>query len=103
MPSRGLPVRPDLDQLRHQAKDLLRAIHAGEASALAELAEFHPEQIDPADTKLADAQLVLARSYKAPSWTRLVQSCELIDAIWRDDLNAVRDLVTKHPELLHEN
>lgn len=105
MPARRLPVRPDLDQLRHQAKDLLHAIHAGDAEALADLARFHPEgtQIDPASTKLHDAQLVLARSYEAPSWTRLVQACTLIDAIWRDDLEAVRALVTANPHLLHEH
>jgi hypothetical protein len=103
MPNRSLPVRPDLEQLRHQAKDLLRSIRAGEAQALADLAAFHPEKVIPTEAKLADAQLVLARSYGASSWARLVQSCELIDAIWRDDLNAVRALVTSHPNLLHEN
>ncbi len=53
--------------------------------------------------KLADAQLALARSYEAQSWARLVQCCKLIDAIWRDDVDAVRELVVKHPNLLHEN
>ena len=43
MPVRRLPVVPDLDQLKHQAKDLLRDIHAGEPAALAELKEFHPD------------------------------------------------------------
>jgi hypothetical protein len=103
MPERHFPVRPDLDQLRHQAKDLLRAIHARDASALEDLARYHPDPIDPASAKLADAQLVLARSYQAPSWMRLVQSCELIEAIWRDDVSAVRELVTTNPHLLHEN
>ena len=28
MSARDLPVRPDLDQLKHQAKDLLRELHA---------------------------------------------------------------------------
>ena len=69
MPARKLPVRPDLDRLRHQAKDLLRAIHEGDASAIAELHEHHAETIDPSSAKLADAQLVLARSYQAPSGT----------------------------------
>ena len=91
MPVRHLPVRPDLDQLKHQAKDLLRAIHAGDPEAVAELRERHPDSPDPATAKLADAQLVLARSYDASSWTRLVQSAQLIDPIWRDDIDAVRD------------
>lgn len=102
MTVRRLPVRPDLDQLKHQAKDLLRAIRAGEAAALAELREYHPNTTDPSNARLADAQLVLARSYEASSWTRLVQAVQLVDAIWRDDLHAVRELVTRNPRLLHE-
>ena len=94
MPARRLPVRPNLEQLKHQAKDLLRALHEGDASAVADLREYHPEPPDPASTKLAHAQLVLARSYEAPSWPRLVHACHLVDAIWRDDPDAVRDLVT---------
>jgi hypothetical protein len=42
-----LPVRLDLEQLHRQAKELLRAIHAGDANAIAELREHHPESIDP--------------------------------------------------------
>lgn len=102
MPNRRLPVRPDLEQLRHQAKDLLRAAHAGDASALADFATFHPRAIDAALAALADAQLVLARSYEAQSWPRLVHACELTDAIWRDDVDAVRQIIIKFPELLHE-
>lgn len=86
MADRFFPVRPDLNQIEHEAKDLLREI-----------------QRDNANATLADAQSALARSYGAPSWARMVQSCRLIDAIWRDDIEAVRALVTKHPNLLHEN
>lgn len=103
MTDRRLPVRPDLDQLKHQAKDLLRAIHRGDPDAIAELQKHHPDEIDPASAKLVDAQLVLARSYQAPGWPRLVLACQLIDAIWRDDLDTVRALVLDHPRLLHEH
>ena len=103
MSVRNLPVRPDLDQLKRQAKELLRAIRAGDADALAELREHHPDAIDPAYAKLSDAQLVLARSYRASSWTRLVQAVSLADAIWRDDFDAVRELVTRNAALLHED
>ena len=102
MPVRRLPVCPDLDQLRHQAKDLLRAIHAGDPAAVAELREYHPNSIEPSNVKLADAQLVLARSYEASSWTRLVHAVELVTAIWSDDLETVRALVTSNPSLIHE-
>ena len=103
MPARHFPVYPDLEQLRHQAKELLRAIRRGDPEALDDLRTYHPERPDPAHVKLADAQLVLARSYKAPSWPRVVQACALIRAICRDDLEGVRALVTRHPNLLHED
>ena len=102
MRARRLPVRPNLDQLKRQAKELLRAIHGGDADAIAELVERHPDPIAPAAATLADAQLVLARSYEASSWTRLVQAVRLVNAIWDDDLETVRTLVTSHPHLLHE-
>jgi hypothetical protein len=81
-----LPVRPDPDQLHRQAKDRLHEMRArGE------------------EAKLADAQLALARSYGASSWTRLVHAVRLADAIWRDDIEAVRALITRNPSLIHEN
>jgi len=69
---RHFPVRPNLDQLKHQAKDLLRAIQQGDPASVEELHRHHPKPVDPATAKLADAQLVLARSYGLPSWPRLV-------------------------------
>lgn len=101
-PARQLPVRPNLDQLKHQARDLLRNIRNGDKQALAEFNQFHPKETK-GEIKLADVQFALARSYGASNWPRLVQSCKLIDAIWRDDLEAVRELVVKHPNLIHEN
>jgi hypothetical protein len=103
MPVRRLPVKPALDQLHRQAKELLRDIHAGDATALAELRQLHPEAIDPAAAKLADAQLVLARSYQTSSWTRLVHAVQLAEAIWSDDVETVRTLVTRNPALIHED
>jgi len=103
MPERRLPVRPDLDQLHRQAKELLRAIHARDLNALADLREHHPESIEPSAAKLADAQLVLARSYGARSWARLVHALQLADAIWRDDIDVVRAIVTVDPALIHED
>ena len=103
MPDRWIPVRPDLDQLKHQAKDLLRQIRSSDPAAIEDFKRFHPEEIDPSKAKLSDAQLVLARSYQATSWPRLAVACKMIDAIWRDDADAVREIVTKHPQLLHED
>jgi ankyrin repeat protein len=101
-PTRRLPVRPNLDQLKHQAKDLLRGIRRDDPSAIEEFNKYHPKPVAPDQAKLADAQLALARSYEARSWSRLVQACKLIDAIWRDDVDAVREMVVKNPNLRHE-
>ena len=65
--------------------------------------EHHPDPIDPATARLVDTQLVLARSYQASSWTRLVQAVQLASAIWSDDLHAVRELVTRNPTLIREH
>ena len=44
---RHLPVRPDLGQLRRQAKDLLRAIRRREPDALAEVARITRTRLIP--------------------------------------------------------
>jgi hypothetical protein len=103
MPSRHFPVRPNLEQLRHQSKELLRAIRRGDADALADLAQFHPKPPDPASARLADAQLVLARSYGLSNWPRLVTACRMTDAICRGDVETVRALVLRDPRLLEED
>jgi len=40
--ARNLPVRPNLDQLRRQARDLLRAIRRGDPSAIEEFNRSQP-------------------------------------------------------------
>ena len=103
MSDRHFPVRPNLVQLRHQAKDLLRAIRRGDPSAVEELGKHHPEPIEPGDAKLRDAQLALARGYGLPSWPRLVIACLMTDATWRGDIETVRELILKDPRLLYES
>ena len=99
---RYFPVRPNLDQLRNQAKDFLRLIRRADAAALVEFRKHHPQPVEPASAKLSDAQFVLARSYGLPSWPRLVTACRMTESIWRGDVDAVRRLVEKNPRLLHE-
>lgn len=103
MAHRHFPVRPNLDQLRNQAKDLLRAIRRSDPEAVADLREHHSKLTDPTAARLADAQLVLARSYGLPSWPRLVTACRMTDALWRGDVEAVRALVLRDPRLLVED
>ena len=53
---RYLPVRPNLEQLKHQAKELLRDIRRGDPSALAEFNKHHPKPVPPDQATLADAR-----------------------------------------------
>lgn len=103
MAKRNFPVRPNLEQLRHQAKDLLRAARSGDVDARADFREHLPKLLDPVSARLADAQFVLARSYGLPDWPRLVTACHMIDAIWRGDVEAVQTMVVRDPRLLVED
>jgi ankyrin repeat protein len=60
-----LPAHPNLDHLRRQARDLLRAVRAGDVDAAHRLGS-HPDQ-----ATLAVAQRAIAREYGFPSWPRL--------------------------------
>ena len=55
MSLRHLPVSPNLDQLKHQAKDLLRQARSGAEAALAEIRQHCGETVNPADARLAQA------------------------------------------------
>ena len=60
-----LPARPDLGQLRRQAKDLLRAAQAGDPAAAARIRAVSGR------VTLSAAQLTVARQYGFASWPRL--------------------------------
>jgi len=58
----------NLEQLRKQAKELVRAARAGDEEALARLGDLPPQ--------LASAQLALAREQGFRSWPELVHALE---------------------------
>ena len=103
MAKRHLPVYPNLEQLASEAETLHRERLKGNVDALTDFEEFHPQFTDLAEPTVADARLVLARLYGVASWDRLVLACEMTDSIQRNDVGAVRRLITEHPELLHED
>ena len=100
---RHFPIHPSLEQLRNQAKDLLHDLRHGDPRAVHLWSEHHSGSAQIPEVKLADAQFVLARMYRIASWPRLVSACRMTDAIWRGDVETVRELVTKNPKLLHES
>ena len=65
-----LPDRPDLDQLRRQARELLRAAAHGEAHAVARLRAVSGR------VTLSAAQLAVAREYGYRSWPALKADVE---------------------------
>ena len=82
---------------------MLRNIRRGDLQALAEFETIsstpRPER-DQVDATLNSRSRAATARRAGRAWSK---SCKLIDAIWRDDLEAVRELVVKHPNLLHEN
>src|ERR1700740_1133307 len=68
--SDSLPERPDLDQLRRQAKELRDAVRRGDAAAGERFGRHHPAALQGV-ASLASAQLVIARELGFASWPRL--------------------------------
>lgn len=121
--SRQLPPRPSLEQLRKQAKSLLKRHQAADSEALTRIRESHSrwrnlsnEQIAASPFTLADAQLAIASEYGFASWPTLqahVRTLEatsataeavasLRNAAGRGDLARINALLDAHPELIDE-
>jgi len=102
--TRTLRDRPDLDQLKRQAKELLDAFRAGEPDANAEVAA-HYRDSDRATFALHDAQLVIARAYGFESWPKLKAFVEgatirrLVEEVRAGNLDDVRAMLNVRPEL----
>src|SRR5215472_5790219 len=67
LPTRRMREHPDLEQLKRQAKELLRGFASGKTAAVAEV-RAHYHLADASKFVLHHAQLVLARSYGFESW-----------------------------------
>ena len=104
-PTRRLPPDPSVEQLRKQAKDLLRQYRAADPSAVAEVERFE-RRADPAAFALHDAQRILARAYGYQSWSKLAAFVnganvqELAQAVQAGDQPRVRALLHARPELV---
>ena len=123
MPTRTLPPRPDLAQLKLQAKELLRDHRAGKLSAAARIAANHPrfkgrsqKTILERPLLLADAQLVLAREYGFEKWAQLKDRIErgrriealkphpnfdeTLSALKNGEIARLNELLAKYPDLI---
>jgi hypothetical protein len=104
LPTRTLPDRPDLDQLKRQAKELLHGFRAGAPDVVAEVTALYHDA-DKATFALHDAQLVIARAFGFKSWPRLKAYMDgatdqrLVAAVRARDLQQVRAMLQARPEL----
>ena len=92
--SERLPARPSLEQLRKQAKDLLRAWQNGDAIAVERIRQHKPQASVPC---LADAQFALAREYGFESWPKLVHHVRAAGSPELDHFDGIaRDFVAAY-------
>src|SRR5258705_13624441 len=82
---KSLPTRPNLEQLKNQAKDLVKALQSGEPAALQRARENRPgwsKALEPQlrEAALGDAQIVIAREYGFDSWPRLKHEIDRLTA-----------------------
>lgn len=102
--SKALPERPDLEQLKKQAKDLLKQARAGDRDAVARLASDEAGKLT-----LIGAQRVIARDYGFPSWAKLklhvetrehvLATARLVAAVANGDASTLKALLAERPEL----
>lgn len=106
VPTRTLRAKPDLAQLKRQARELLEQFHSGDATAVAEV-HAHVQGARADSFALHDAQLVLARAYGFPSWPKLkayvdgVTMQRFVEAARAGDLAIVRRMAAIRPELVN--
>lgn len=92
----SLPDRPDPDQLKRQAKELLRSAKAGDPAALARFRrlpafkDLGEEQLARTPLALHDAQSTLAREHGFSSWKALSEHITLLTLQFGD---AVREFI----------
>ncbi len=87
--------RLNLAQQRKRAKELLKAVRAGDEAASRRIAEHRPRQRDA--FRLADAQFVIARECGFASWPKLKAHVDALDFARRHIANeGDRDLRTLH-------
>ncbi len=110
--SKSLPARPDLEQLRKQAKELLQSLKSGDPGARQRLQKNHPDfgGSPGKSIGLHDAQLVIAREHGFLSWPKLKEHIEslqfetgapmeqLKQAFHGNDASGMRRLLDRYPE-----
>ena len=96
--TRRMREHPDLDQLKRQARQLLKGFKSGNSAATDEI-NAHYDNPQAATFALHDAQLVVARSYGFGSWPKLkayvdgVTIRQFVEAIRAGHIKRVRTML----------
>lgn len=115
-----LPDNASLENLKNQAKSLLKRIHAGEPDVVAQIRNSHSrfDATDLQDFKLADCQLLLALHYGFNNWaelkTALAPDEDVSDrflraailrygGVFAKDIEKAKQFVREHPDLKDAN
>ena len=91
-----LPARPDLAQLRRQAKELLHAATEGDVEARERIAAVSDRPT------LASAQLAVAREHGFASWAKLKREVERRAVLDSGDAGRLSALLAEEPRLATE-
>ena len=81
--AKNLPAHPSLEHYKKQAKDLLNRVVSGEPDAIQRMQRVHPRLGSLAEpeirdgSKLADAQLVIAREHGHESWPAFIREIQM--------------------------
>jgi hypothetical protein len=121
MDAKEVPTRPNLEQYKKQAKDLVKSYRSGNAATLERIKQHHPRlgklpdaELRGATFALADAQLILAREHSFESWPRFAKHVAALSlkssptsrfeaavgAVVAGDMATLERLLRENPELI---
>jgi hypothetical protein len=124
MDANPIPARPNLEQYKKQAKDLLKAYRSADVETIRRVRKNHPrfEKLSEPGfliTKfaLADAQLVIAREHRFESWPKFAKHIQdaarrgaaisldnpvtafIKEAVWLGPIDRAEQILAAYPEI----
>lgn len=128
MDANPISARPNLEQYKKQAKDLLKAYRAADAEAIRRVKKNHPRfeklsepGFEISKFALADAQLVIAREHRFESWPKFAKHIQEVErksaaisvddpvntfikeAVWFGPIQRADQILAAYPEIAHNS
>ena len=124
MDANPLPARPNLEQYKKQAKDLLKAYRSADVETIRRVKRNHPRfgklsepGFEITKFALADAQLVIAREHRFESWPKFAKHIQEVarrsaaisldnpvtafikEAVWFGPIDRAEQILVSYPEI----